>query len=201
MCDTQTVANEPSIHEQEWAGFLARIASGDQSALAELYDASSAKVFGLAMKILGDRAAAEETTLDVYTQVWRRISTYDAERGTPGSWLMTLAKHRAIDRFRSHYLERGRQVPLEQAAELPGHEESPEQYSAGLERQRLVQDALGSLPVEQRQAIALAYYWGLSQSEIADQLKLPLGTVKTRIRLGMIRLREVLAPHGEGLLS
>ena len=201
MCDTQTVANAPSIHEQEWAVLLARIAVGDQSALAELYDASSPKVFGLAMKILGDHAAAEETTLDVYTQVWRRISTYDAERGTPGSWLMTLAKHRAIDRFRSSYLERGRQVPLEQAAELPGREETPEQYSVGLERQRLVQDALATLSADQRQAIALAYYWGMSQSEVADQLKLPLGTVKTRIRLGMIKLREVLAPHGEGLLS
>ena len=201
MCDTQTVANAPSIHEQEWAGLLARIAVGDQSALAELYDVSSAKVFGLAMKILGDHAAAEETTLDVYAQVWRRISTYDAERGTPGGWLMTLTKSRAIDRFRSSYLERGRHVPLEQAAELPGHEDTPEQYSAGLERQRFVQDALASLSVEQRQAIALAYYWGLSQSEIADHLKLPLGTVKTRMRLGMIKLREVLAPHGEGLLS
>ncbi len=201
MCDTQTVANAPSIHEQEWAVLLARIAVGDQSALAELYDASSPKVFGLAMKILGDHAAAEETTLDVYTQVWRRISTYDAERGTPGSWLMTLAKHRAIDRFRSSYLERGRQVPLEQAAELPGREETPEQYSAGLERQRLVQDALATLSADQRRALALAYYWGMRQSEVADQLKLPLGTVKTRIRLGMIKLREVLAPHGEGLLS
>lgn len=201
MCDTQTVTHAPSIHEQEWAGLLERIALGDQSALAELYDASSAKVFGLAMKILGDYAAAEETTLDVYTQVWRRISTYDADRGTPGSWLMTLAKSRAIDRFRSSYLERGRQVPLEQAAELPGRDETPEQYSAGRERQRLVQDALASLSADQRQAIGLAYYWGLSQSEIADQLKLPLGTVKTRMRLGMIRLREVLAPHGEGLLS
>lgn len=198
MIQSEAMAQAPSMHEQEWAGLLARIAVGDQSALAELYDASSAKVFGLAMRILGDHAAAEETTLDVYTQVWRRASSYDAERGTPGSWLMTLAKHRAIDRFRSSYLERGRQVPLEHTAELPGHEETPEQYSAGLERQRLVQQALASLSVEQRQAIALAYYWGMSQSEIAEQLKLPLGTVKTRMRLGMIKLREVLAPHGEG---
>ena len=198
MIQSEAMAQAPSMHEQEWAGLLARIAVGDQSALGELYDASSAKVFGLAMKILGDHAAAEETTLDVYTQVWRRASSYDAERGTPGSWLMTLAKHRAIDRFRSSYLERGRQVPLEHTAELPGHEETPEQYSAGLERQRLVQQALASLSVEQRQAIALAYYWGMSQSEIAEQLKLPLGTVKTRMRLGMIKLREVLAPHGEG---
>ena len=201
MCHTQTVANAPSLDEQEWAGFLARIAAGDQSALAELYDASSAKVFGLAMKILGDRDAAEEITVDVYTQVWRKIASYDAQRGTPGSWLMTMTKNRAIDGFRSRYLERGRQVPLDEAAELPGHEATPEQYSAGLERQRLVQAALAVLSTEQRQAIALAYYWGISQSEIADRLKLPLGTVKTRMRLGMIRLREVLAPHGEGLLS
>ena len=201
MCHTQTVANAPSLDEQEWSGFLARIAAGDQSALAELYDASSAKVFGLAMKILGDRDAAEEVTVDVYTQVWRKIASYDAQRGTPGSWLMTMTKNRAIDGFRSRYLERGRQVPLDEAAELPGHEATPEQYSAGLERQRLVQAALAMLSTEQRQAIALAYYWGMSQSEIADRLKLPLGTVKTRMRLGMIRLREVLAPHGEGLLS
>mgnify|MGYP003428771305 FL=1 len=201
MFETLTVAQAPSMYEQEWTGLLARIAAGDQPALAELYDASSAKVFGLAMKILGDRTVAEEVTMDVYTQVWRRASTYDTERGTPGSWLMMLAKTRAIDRFRSSYLERGRQVPLDQAAELPGDAATPEQYSADLERQRLVQEAMASLSAEQRQAIALAYYWGLSQSEIADRLQLPLGTVKTRMRLGMIRLREVLAPHGEGVRS
>ena len=201
MIQSEAMAQAPSMHEQEWTGLLARIAAGDQPALAEFYDASSAKVFGLAMKILADRTAAEEVTMDVYVQVWRRASSYDAERGTPGSWLMMLAKTRAIDRFRSSYLERGRQVPLNQAEELPGDGATPEQYSAGLERQRLVQQALASLSVEQRQAIGLAYYWGMSQSEIAEQLKLPLGTVKTRMRLGMIKLREVLAPHGEGLLS
>ena len=201
MIHSQAVAQTPLMYEQEWAGLLARIAAGDQPALAEFYDASSAKVFGLVMKILADRTVAEEVTMDVYTQVWRRASSYDAERGTPGSWLMTLAKTRAIDRFRSSYLERGRQVPLDHAAEVPGDRATPEQYSAGLERQRLVQEAMASLSAEQRQAIALAYYWGLSQSEIADRLQLPLGTVKTRMRLGMIRLREVLAPHGEGLRS
>ena len=201
MIHSQAVAQTPLMYEQEWAGLLARIAAGDQPALAEFYDASSAKVFGLVMKILADRTVAEEVTMDVYTQVWRRASTYDTERGTPGSWLMMLAKTRAIDRFRSSYLERGRQVPLDQAAELPGDAATPEQYSADLERQRLVQEAMASLSAEQRQAIALAYYWGLSQSEIADRLQLPLGTVKTRMRLGMIRLREVLAPHGEGVRS
>lgn len=107
MIHSQAVAQTPLMYEQEWAGLLARIAAGDQPALAEFYDASSAKVFGLVMKILADRTVAEEVTMDVYTQVWRRASSYDAERGTPGSWLMTLAKTRAIDRFRSSYLERG----------------------------------------------------------------------------------------------
>jgi RNA polymerase sigma-70 factor (ECF subfamily) len=120
MIHSQAVAQTPLMYEQEWAGLLARIAAGDQPALAEFYDASSAKVFGLVMKILADRTVAEEVTMDVYTQVWRRASSYDAERGTPGSWLMTLAKTRAIDRFRSSYLERGRQVPLDHAAEVPG---------------------------------------------------------------------------------
>ena len=175
MIHSQAVAQTPLMYEQEWAGLLARIAAGDQPALAEFYDASSAKVFGLVMKILADRTVAEEVTMDVYTQVWRRASSYDAERGTPGSWLMTLAKTRAIDRFRSSYLERGRQVPLDHAAEVPGDRATPEQYSAGLERQRLVQEAMASLSAEQRQAIALAYYWGLSQSEMADRLKLPWG--------------------------
>ncbi|MDR4481128.1 MAG: sigma-70 family RNA polymerase sigma factor [Nitrospira sp.] len=201
MFESQAVAHASSMHEQQWRGLLARMAVGDRTALAEFYDASSANVFGLAMKILGDRPTAEEVTVDVYTQVWRRASAYDAKRGTPGGWLMTLAKTRAIDRFRSRSLERGRHVPLDQMAELPEEAATPEQYSVGRERQRAVQEAMASLSAEQRQTITLAYYWGLSHRDIADRLTLPLGTVKTRMRMGMIKLREVLAPHGEGLRS
>ena len=134
-------------------------------------------------------------------QVWRRISTYDAERGTPGSWLMTLAKNRAIDRFRAAILSGARQVPLRRSGPSCRDMRTRLSNTARGERQRLVQEALATLSVEQRQAIALPTIGGLSQSEIADQLKLPLGTVKTRMRLGLIKLREVLAPHGEGLLS
>ncbi len=189
MSELQTVSNALSTHEQEWGRLIARIAAGDQSGLAQLYDASSALVFGLAMKVLADRTAAEEVTLDVFSQVWRQASMYDSGRGTPGSWLMMLARTRAIDRFRSGYLERGRQAPLDMAAELPGEAATPEQYSAGRERQRLVQEALASLATEQREAIALAYYWGLSQSEIADRLKLPLGTVKSHLKRAQDTLR------------
>lgn len=188
-------------HEQEWGGLIARTAKGDQNALATLYDRTSSHVYGLALKILGDQSAAEEVTLDVYTQVWRQAHTYDEHRGSPGGWLMTIARTRAIDRFRAGVLERGRQVPLEAADFLPHEGNDPEEETIGQERQRFVQQALAMLPAEQRQAIALAYFWGLSQSEIAAKLTLPLGTVKTRIRSGMLKLRELLAPHEEGLAS
>ena len=189
------------VHEQEWGPLIARTAQGDQAALATLYDRTSPQVYGFVLKILDNREAAEEVTLDVYTQVWRQAHTYDETRGTPGSWLMTLARTRAIERFRSGAAERGRLNPLDTVELMASEDNTPEQDMAGQERRRYVQQALALLTAEQRQAIALAYFYGLSQSEIADKLQLPLGTVKTRIRLGMIKLREALAPYEEGLLS
>ncbi|WP_447598264.1 sigma-70 family RNA polymerase sigma factor [Nitrospira sp. Nam80] len=187
------------LQQQEWGDLIARTAQGDHAALALLYDRTSPWVYGMAMKILGDGGAAEEVTLEVYTQVWRQASLYDAQRGTPAGWLTTLARTRAIDRFRADYLEKGRRTPLDTAADLPSDEGDPEQDTMGQERRRLVQAALALLPSEQREAIALAFFWGLSHREIAEQVKAPLGTVKTRIRMGMIKLREHLAPHEKGL--
>jgi RNA polymerase sigma-70 factor (ECF subfamily) len=139
--------------------------------------------------------------LDVYTQVWRQAHSYDETRGTPGGWLMTLARTRAIDRYRAGAAERGRIESLDTVEFFASDGETPEQELAGQERRRYVQQALALLTAEQRQAIALAYFYGLSQSEIADKLQLPLGTVKTRMRLGMMKLRELLAPYEEGLVS
>ncbi|MBI4002032.1 MAG: sigma-70 family RNA polymerase sigma factor, partial [Nitrospira defluvii] len=135
------------------------------------------------------------------TQVWKQAHTYDESRGTPGAWLMILARTRAIDRFRAGYAERGKLDSLDAATLFVGDGPNPEQETAEQERRRLVRQALSNLSVEQREAIALAYFWGFSQSEIAVKLQLPLGTVKTRIRLGLIKLRELLAPHEEGLAS
>ena len=188
------------IQEREWGQLIAQTAQGDQAALATFYDRTSPQVFGLIYKILNNREAAEEVTLDVYTQVWRQAHTYDATRGRPGAWLMTLARTRAIDRFRAGAAEHGRIESLDAAELFASSEDTPEQEVAGQERRRYVQRALAMLNEEQRQAIALAYFYGLSQSEIADKLQLPLGTVKTRIRLGMIKLREVLAPYETGLV-
>lgn len=189
-----------SSQDQEWAQLIALTAQGDQAALATLYDRTSAQVFGLILKILMNREAAEEVTLDVYTQVWRQAHTYDRTRGAPGAWLMMLARTRAIDRFRAGAIEHARTESLDAAHLFASDDETPEQDVEGKERRRYVQQALTKLAEEQRQAIALAYFYGLSQSEIAEKLQLPLGTVKTRIRLGMMKLREALAPYEAGLV-
>jgi len=188
------------IQEQEWGQLIAQTAQGDQAALATLYDRTSPQVFGFVLKILNNREAAEEVTLDVYTQVWRQAHTYDRTRGAPGAWLMMLARTRAIDRFRAGAGERSRIESLDVAALFASGEDTPEQDAEGRERRKFVQQALAVLTVEQRQAIALAYFYGLSQSEIAQKLQLPLGTVKTKMRLGMMKLREALAPYEAGLV-
>lgn len=197
---TVSVETTRQVQEQEWGQLIAQTAQGDQAALAALYDRTSPQVYGLAYKILDNREAAEEVTLDVYTQVWRQAHTYDQTRGTPGGWLMTLARTRAIDRFRAGTAERGRLESLNAVELFVSESESPEADVAGRERRRYVQLALSLLAPEQRQAIALAYFYGFSQSEIAEKLKLPLGTVKTRMRLGMRKLREALVPYEEGLV-
>lgn len=189
------------VQEQEWAQLIALTAQGDQNALATLYDRTSPQVFGLILKILNNREAAEEVTLDVYTQVWRQAHTYDQTRGAPGAWLMMLARTRAIDRFRAGAAEHGRIESLDAVQWFASDDDTPERDMEGQERRRYVQQALAVLTEEQRQAIALAYFYGLSQSEIADKLQVPLGTVKTRMRLGMIKLREALAPYETGLVS
>jgi len=189
------------VQDQELAQLIALTAQGDQSALATFYDRTSPQVFGLVVKILNNREAAEEVTLDVYTQVWRQAHTYDRTRGAPGAWLMMVARTRAIDRFRAGAVEHGRVESLDAVEFFASDDETPEQDVEGQERRRYVQQALALLGEEQRQAIALAYFYGLSQSEIAEKLNVPLGTVKTRIRLGMIKLREALAPYETGLVS
>ncbi|HKP10617.1 MAG TPA: sigma-70 family RNA polymerase sigma factor [Blastocatellia bacterium] len=158
-----------------------------------VYDATNRLVFGLILRIVADRATAEEVLLDVYTQVWRQAATYDANRGVPLAWIMTIARSRAIDRVRAGRHDQ-RKEPLEAIGEISAVGISPEEASVHSERQRLVRSALSTLAPEQREVIELAYYSGLSHSEIALKLGQPLGTVKTRTRLGMIKLRDMLRP-------
>lgn len=187
----------PNTRDQDWTTLIRNSARGDQSALGELYDATSRLVFGLVLRIVGDRASAEEVLLDVYTQAWRQAANYDEARGAPLAWLMTIARSRAIDRIRSSKHDQHKD-PLDAVSEISDREPSPEQATVDSERRQLVRAALDTLPAEQREVVELAYYSGLSHSEIASRLGQPLGTVKTRTRLAMIKLRDMLRPVLEG---
>jgi RNA polymerase sigma-70 factor, ECF subfamily len=185
---------ETRARDQDLVSLVELVATGDQSALATLYDATNRLIYSLILRVLGDVSSAEEVLVDVYTQVWRQAASYDANRGAPLAWMATIARSRAIDRLRSGWQDQRRKEPLEVLGDAPTNAASPEETTAASERQRFVREALNLLTPEQREVIELAYYSGLSHSEIAEKLKQPLGTVKTRTRLGMMKLREALTP-------
>ncbi len=167
---------------------LARITAREPGALGELYDRHSRLLFGLVLRILRDRRDAEEVLQEVFVQAWTRADTYSAALGSPAGWLVTIARNRAIDRLRANA---GRLRALE-AAPMPPLVETPESLAGLSERQRDIHRALDALPAEQRELIERAYFLGSTQSELAAQLELPLGTVKTRIRTGLATLRGLL---------
>jgi RNA polymerase sigma-70 factor (ECF subfamily) len=193
-----TLSNQDSL-EADLRGLLGRIAEGEESAIEAFYAATSRRVFGLTLKILGVREAAEEATLDVYTQVWRSAETYDAGRGSPLAWLLTLSRTRAIDHLRSKGKNPSGEDFLEHAAELTDPLAGPADKAGASERALRVREALDMISTEQRQALTAAFFGGLSHSQISSALNLPLGTVKRRIRNGLARLRDLLASHQEGL--
>ncbi|MDX2041375.1 MAG: sigma-70 family RNA polymerase sigma factor [Acidobacteriota bacterium] len=195
----KTVNNmESRNRDQELISVVQKIAQGDQTALAALYDSTNRLAYGLILRVLGDASSAEEVLLDVYTQIWRQAANYDTSRGGPMAWLMTIARSRAIDRLRSGWQDRQRKEPLDMLNDRETEAASPEEATVASERQKFVRTALRTLSPEQREVIELAYYGGLSHSEIAVKLNQPLGTVKTRTRLGMMKLRETLGPMLSG---
>jgi RNA polymerase sigma-70 factor (ECF subfamily) len=179
-----------SAEEEQWRGWIGRMAEADETALGALYDATGALVHGLVLRILGDAAAAEEVTADVYMQAWRQAERYDHGRGAASTWLLTLARSRAIDRLRRAQ-NRRREEPLTDQI-LLDRRPDPLEASASAERRSFVRAALGRLNPQQKLAIELAFFDGLSHAEVAARLGEPLGTVKTRIRLGMLKLAKVL---------
>ncbi len=166
---------------------MRRIAESDQAALAALYDATNHLIYGMALRILGNQADAEEVTLDIYSQVWRGASGFAQERGSVVAWLMIMARSRAIDKLRSRANRIRREEPL---SDLDAAKTGPASPEPGVARE--VQTALKTLAPEQREVIELAYWYGYSHSELAERLGQPLGTVKTRIRMGMMKLRSEL---------
>jgi RNA polymerase sigma-70 factor, ECF subfamily len=186
--------SEEAVKARRLDDWVKRVAEGDQEALGALYDATSHLVHGLALRILGDSGTAEDVTLDVYMQVWQQAKRFDPTRGNVTTWLMTLARSRAIDRLRATAPQRSTSEPLEILIAARTTTPDPEE-SAQLSQQRArVWQALDALSADQRRAIELAFFGGLSQSEIALKLSVPLGTIKTRIRSGMLTLREILQP-------
>jgi RNA polymerase sigma-70 factor (ECF subfamily) len=175
-----------------WLHYVERSAGGDQGAFASLYDASRNLVYSTALRILGEPADAEEVTLDVYMQVWRNAKDYSPQRGSVAAWLVLQARSRAIDRARSRSTRTRREEPFDQGAQFRSADPGPESETEALQRRRRVVVALDTLPPEQRQVIELAFFSGLTHTELAAHLDQPLGTVKTRVRQGMIKIRELL---------
>ena len=192
MSDT-SINNDLQDATQNLESLISLIVQGDEQALATLYDQTSTHVYSLVLRVLRDSTLAEEVTLDVYMQVWRKAGEFNSTRGRPIVWLAVLARSRAIDRLRVGQKEKANRVPLEDISESLATQVNPETLQANSDQYRVVQNAMTSLSSEQRQAIELAYFEGLSQIEIANKIDKPLGTVKTRIRLGMINLRKFLA--------
>jgi RNA polymerase sigma-70 factor, ECF subfamily len=169
---------------------LQRLASRDASALGELYDRHHRLLFGLIARILGQRGEAEEVLQEVFMTAWTRAGTYNAALGTPVGWLVGIARNRSVDRLRANAV---RTKAVESSTLMVAAPGSPEEEAVSGEQQRAVARALNGLPADQRDLIEEAYFLGLTHTELAERHRLPLGTVKTRIRSGMLALRQHLS--------
>ena len=176
------------------------MAAGDERALGELYDRHGSTVYALARAIVGERADTEEVVADAFDQAWRTAGQFDPARGSVTAWLATITRTRALDLVRargrrSKILARAAQESDAGVAAPLAASDAPDRDVERQEARQLVKQSLGKLPEPQRRVIELAYFGGLSHSEIAAELKEPLGTVKTRLRAGMEKLRDALSPR------
>jgi RNA polymerase sigma-70 factor (ECF subfamily) len=182
----QGASSEPDLGD-----LLRRSSRGDQAAFATLYDTVSAKVYGLALRVVRDPAQAEEVAQEVFLEIWRTSSRYERERGSALAWMLTITHRRAVDRVRAAESATRRDVAYEQRNQPVSHDSTAEAAHASLEAHR-VRGALVTLTPVQREAVELAYLGGYTHTEVASMLELPVGTAKTRIRDGLIRLRDTL---------
>lgn len=170
---------------------MARVAHGDQQAFTAVFEAVSGPVLGLVRTVLRDPAQSEEVAQEVLVEVWRTAARYQPSRGSVMTWVLTLAHRRAVDRVRSEQAASNREARVALLEHTPAYDEVVEQVELRLEREQL-RRCLRGLTELQRQSVTLAYYRGLTYREVAELLTLPLGTVKTRLRDGLIRLRDCL---------
>lgn len=186
----------PSPSDAPELALLARVAGGDAEAFSQLYDRLAGVLFSIAVRILHDVHAAEDVVQEVFVQIWAKAGTYDARLGKPSTWAITLLRNKAIDRLRAS--QRGHRLAEAAAAEQLAGETShnlSHDLLLGEETARLLRAAVAKLVPEQKQAIEMAFFSGLTHAEIAGALEAPLGTVKARIRRGMLELREALETH------
>lgn len=170
---------------------LARIATGDEAAFGELYDEIAPRVLGLVRRLLIDHTQSEEVTQEIFLEIWQNAPRYEPSKGGATTWIFTMAHRRAVDRIRSSQAGRDRDVRIGIRDYESAYDNVAETVETTIENER-VKKAMSQLTELQRQAITLAYYGGYSHSEVAERLEIPLGTVKTRLRDGMIRLRDAL---------
>ena len=180
------VASTPDLGE-----LLKRSGRGDEAAFARLYDATAARAFGLAVRVVRDPAQAEEVTQEAFLEIWRTASRFDPDRGSAVSWVLTLVHRKSVDRVRSAEASTRRDTTYHQSNVTVEHDSTSEAAQASMEARR-VRQALGSLTEVQREALELAYFKGYTHTEVATMLDLPVGTAKTRIRDGLIRLRDTM---------
>lgn len=187
-------AGTSPAEEVEW---VERMAKGDARAFDALYDRHAGAVFPLLLRIVSSRADAEEVLQETWLQAWRSAASYDPSRGSVLAWLLNMARSRALDRYRAVASRRRAETRAE--AEPLATPTDPARHSIGAERSRRVRDALSRLKPRQREVLEIAYFEGLSQTEIAARLAVPVGTVKTWMRQGTLSLRELIAAGGDEL--
>jgi RNA polymerase sigma-70 factor (ECF subfamily) len=183
-------AAKTRVSEADWVAIVRAVAAGDQQALRSLYERTHRIVFTLTMRIVNSREAAEEVTVDVFHDVWRRAPQYDAANGTVVGWIMNQARSRAIDRLR--FDRRKKRVVRADAAAAEASPEGPDEILDAGELARVMRTALATLTRAEREAIEIAFFSELTYAEVAERLAQPLGTIKTRIRSGLGKLRQAL---------
>lgn len=186
--DEEVDGSTPLVTSED---LLARVAQGDRDAFAELYDRTASRVFGLVKRLLRDHAQSEEVTQEIFLEIWQNAPRYEPSKGGAISWMLTMTHRRAVDRIRSAQASHDRDTRIGIRDYSPGFDTVAEDVEVLIESER-VKAAMGRLTELQRQAVTLAYFGGYSHSEVSAMLKVPIGTVKTRLRDGMIRLRDEL---------